>query len=94
MTLGFQVPGGTIEPHETPETGALREAFEESGFTAFSEVKFLAQDIGYGSHDKVNRERYFYRLCTDGIVLDTWNHTASSGELDKGMVFAYNCRCC
>ena len=89
MTLGVQVPGGTIEPRETPEAGALREAFEESGLTTFSEVRLLAQDVWYGYHDGVDRERYFYQLVVDGSSPDTWNHTVSDGELDKGMVFAY-----
>ena len=85
----YQVPGGTIEPHETPEAGALREAFEELGFTAYSEVRFLARDTWYGDFDKVDRERYFYQLCIDGAVPDVWSHTVTNGELDKGMVFAY-----
>ena len=89
MTLGTQVPGGTIEPSETPEAGALREAFEESGFTAFSEVRPLAQDVWRGDFDKTSFERHFYQLCVDGAVPDVWNHTVTDGELDKGMVFAY-----
>ena len=89
MTLGTQVPGGTIEPDETPEAGALREAVEESGFTAFSEVRFLAQDVWYGVHDSAYRERYFYQFRTNGVTSDTWNYTVTDGELDKGMVFAY-----
>ena len=89
MALPYQVPGGTIEPDETPEAGALREAVEESGFTAFSAVRLLAQDVWYGDFDKVDRERYFYQLCVDGAVPDVWNHTVTDGELDKGMVFAY-----
>ena len=71
MTLGVQVPGGTIETSETPEAGALREAFEESGFTTFSEVRFLARDVWYDDDDKANRERYFYQLCVKGVVPDT-----------------------
>ncbi len=89
MTLPYQVPGGTIEPGETPEAGALREAFEESGLESFAEVRFLAQDVWYSDYEKVSRERYFYQLCVKGIVPETWNHTVSDGELDQGMVFSY-----
>ena len=88
MTLPLQVPGGTIEPHETPQAGALREAFEESGF-ALTEAHLLAKDVWCGQHDKISRERYFYQLHVTGATLDTWTHTVSNGELDKGMVFAY-----
>ncbi len=89
MTLGIQVPGGTVEPHKTPEAGALREAFEESGLTAFSEVRLLAYDTWFGRHDSVYRERYFYQLPVNGVAPDIWSHAASDGELDKGMVFTY-----
>ena len=89
MALPYQVPGGTIEPDETPEAGALREAVEESGFTAFSAVRLLARDTWYGVHDSAYRERYFYQFRTNGVTSDTWNHTVTDGELDKGMVFAY-----
>jgi 8-oxo-dGTP pyrophosphatase MutT (NUDIX family) len=30
----FGLPGGSVEPGETPEAGALRELFEETGLTA------------------------------------------------------------
>ena len=87
MALPYQVLGGTVEPDEPPEAGALREAFEESGFTAFPAVRLLAQDVWYGVHDSAYRERYFYQLCINGAVPDVWNHTVTDG--DKGMVFAY-----
>lgn len=89
MTLPYQVPGGTIEPYETPQAGALREAFEESGFTVFSKVRLLARDTWCGHFDKVGFERYFYQLRVKGVVPDIWNHTVTDGELDKGMVFSY-----
>ncbi len=31
VEAGIQVPGGTVEPGESPEAAALREAQEESG---------------------------------------------------------------
>lgn len=89
MTLGLQVPGGTIEPHESPEAGALREAYEESGVNSFAVFRLLASDSWRGDHDGVERERYFYHLCASELLPDPWNHTVSSSELDKGMVFAY-----
>lgn len=85
--LGVQVPGGTIEPHETPEAGALREAFEESGLDDFAATRFLATDVRYFLAER--EERFFYALEVRPSVPDTWTHTVSDGELDKGMVFAY-----
>lgn len=89
MALGHQVLGGTIEPLETPEAGALREAFEESGIAEFADVRLLANDVWYGAHDGITRERYFYQLSTSQFLPNTWSHTVSDGELDRGMVFDY-----
>ena len=89
LTLTVQIPGGTIEPHETPEAGARREAFEESGVDDPTEFCLVARDTWYGEHDGVTRERYFYRLNVTQALPDSWNHTVSDGELDKGLVFAY-----
>jgi 8-oxo-dGTP pyrophosphatase MutT (NUDIX family) len=90
MKLGIQVPGGTIEAHETPETGALREALEESGLQDFSSVRVLGTDIWYGAHDAQTRRRYFFQLVVPTDMPDIWKHTVTDGELDKGMVFDYH----
>jgi 8-oxo-dGTP pyrophosphatase MutT (NUDIX family) len=89
MTLGTQVPGGTIEPHETPAAGALREAVEESGVDGFVDLHLLARDSWHGDHDDTVRERYFYQLRVAQPLPDSWEHTVSDGELDKGLVFEY-----
>lgn len=38
---GIQIPAGTIEPGESPESAALREAAEETGLTEFAAVQPL-----------------------------------------------------
>jgi 8-oxo-dGTP pyrophosphatase MutT (NUDIX family) len=38
---GLQLPAGTVEPDETPEQGALREAQEETGLRALEIVRLL-----------------------------------------------------
>lgn len=87
MTLGTQVPGGTIDTYETPEAGALREAFEESGIGDFAAVRSLATDVRTFLAER--EERFFYQLEVRPPTPDAWNHTVSGGELDKGMVFVY-----
>lgn len=87
MTLGVQVPGGTIEPSETPEAGALREAFEESGLGGFVAIRLLANDVRTFPTER--EERFFYQLEVAPPTLDAWSHIVSDGELDKGMVFEY-----
>lgn len=44
---GLQVPAGSIEPGESPEDAALREASEETGLTGFRVVR----KIGETSYD-------------------------------------------
>lgn len=88
MTLGIQVPGGTIELQETPEAGALREAYEESGLSGFTATHFLATDVRNFPAER--EERFFYQLEVKPPTLDVWSHTVSDGELDKGMVFGYS----
>jgi 8-oxo-dGTP pyrophosphatase MutT (NUDIX family) len=41
--VGIQVPAGSIQPQETPENAALREAREETGFTQFRIVRKLGE---------------------------------------------------
>ena len=87
VTQGVQVPGGTIGPSETPEAGALREAFEESGLGNFTAVQLLATDVRTFPTER--EERFFFWLEVAPPTLDVWSHTVSDGELDKGMVFDY-----
>lgn len=84
---GVQVPGGTIEAHETPEAGALREAFEETGLADLELVRHLATDLWRG--DGRTTWRYFYHLRVVGPVPEAWDHEVSAGQDDKGMVFRY-----
>jgi 8-oxo-dGTP pyrophosphatase MutT (NUDIX family) len=44
---GIQIPAGTIEPGESPEAAALREAGEETGLTEFAAIQSL------GSRDEL-----------------------------------------
>ena len=87
LTLVTQVPGGTIEPHETPEAGALREAFEESGLDDFAATRLLATDVRTFPTER--ETRFFYQFEAKPPTPETWSHVVSDGELDKGMVFRY-----
>lgn len=65
---GIQVPAGTIEPGESVEAAALREAFEETGLAGLEMVAFLGQhryDMTAFGKDEMH-ERHFYHLrCTE-----------------------------
>ena len=43
--VGIQIPAGSIQPQETPEAAALREAREETAFTQFRIVRKLGEFI-------------------------------------------------
>lgn len=81
-----QVPGGTIEPDETPIEGALREAYEETGLSEFGTPRLLAEETFHGPEETV--ECYFVHLPLTEPVPDSWDHRVSAGDLDQGMVFA------
>jgi 8-oxo-dGTP pyrophosphatase MutT (NUDIX family) len=40
---GVQIPAGTVEPGETPEAAAMREATEESGLTGLVLLRYLGE---------------------------------------------------
>ena len=76
---GIQVPGGTLEPGEPPEEGALREAQEETGLASLEMVALLGErrrdlsDIGL---DEVHH-RTFYHLRCPGNPPERWQHLES-----------------
>lgn len=77
--IALQVPGGTIEPGETPEIAAAREWGEETGLPA-GQMRALGVwdsrgDFGHGPRHY--RRHYFHLPLTD-ILPDTWDHHESS----------------
>lgn len=73
---GIQVPAGTIEDEESPQTGALREAREETGLEALRVVQFLGEQIrDMSDYDKQEiHHRYFYHLLCEEETPETWLH--------------------
>ena len=84
---GIQIPGGTIEPGETPETAVLREAYEETGLEDLTIHCYLGHsnfDLRPYGYNKVNR-RHFFHLVYHGDPPQTWQHferTPHSGETE------------
>lgn len=77
---GIQVPAGTLEADETPETGILREACEETGLTGLILDRFLGEqtrDMADFGREEIHH-RYFYHLRYQGEPSETWQH----GECD------------
>lgn len=73
---GIQVPAGTIEPDEDPESAVLREACEETGLPGLSLSGFLGEQMrsmaDFGIPE--THHRYFYHLRIAGEPPATWRH--------------------
>jgi 8-oxo-dGTP pyrophosphatase MutT (NUDIX family) len=73
---GIQVPGGTVEPDETPEHAVMREACEETGLTGLVLVRFLGETMLDRSDVGKNEfhHRHFYHLRCTSDPPATWQH--------------------
>lgn len=75
LESGLQVPGGTVEPGETPEEAVLREAWEETGLEGLRIVRYLGDDE-YDARPAANAiiRRHFFQLAVDGDPPEEWRH--------------------
>jgi len=73
---GVQVPGGTLDPGETPETGARREVTEETGRIDLVIDGYLGSHIwNYQWRHVTGRyRRHFYFGHFENPVPETWKH--------------------
>ena len=73
---GIQVPSGTIDPGESPETAVMREAWEESGLGGL----IMARYLGVRHFDwtpfglDIIHERQFFHLICPGQPPARWRH--------------------
>ncbi|HYF78640.1 MAG TPA: NUDIX domain-containing protein [Symbiobacteriaceae bacterium] len=86
---GTQVPGGSIDPGETPDQAVLRETHEESGLTDVPIVKYLGCFPAAPVEVQV-LHRHVYHLAATKALPDRWEHVVSSGTDDKGLRFRFH----
>jgi ADP-ribose pyrophosphatase YjhB (NUDIX family) len=73
---GLQVPGGTVEPGETPSAAVRREAAEETGLRGLRLVGLLGQvcrdmrEFGLASL----HERYYFLMNLENLAPARWVH--------------------
>ncbi|HUH36767.1 MAG TPA: NUDIX domain-containing protein [Spongiibacteraceae bacterium] len=74
-----QIPGGTIEPGESPAQAALREAREETGLSGLKVVSFLGSFISdlraIGRNETI--KAWFFHLEAAGPTPQRWRHAES-----------------
>ena len=87
-----QVPGGTIDPGESPSQGAAREFFEETGLVAPSDMTFLiVRDQRFPLFGYVNvvRRHFFHAHVPDDLP-ETWDHyERQSGDGSGPILFRF-----
>lgn len=73
---GVQVPGGTLDPGETPEQGARREVVEETGRTDLIIDGYLGSHLwNYQWRHVTGRyRRHFYFGHLEDPAPETWKH--------------------
>ena len=61
---GIQVPAGSIEPGETPEEAALREAWEETGVRDLQVQRYIGSFHWWHAERGEDNERHIFHLIT------------------------------
>jgi 8-oxo-dGTP pyrophosphatase MutT (NUDIX family) len=80
-TLGAELPGGTLVAGEDPVTGLLREAEEETGFSAFGVPRLLGVVL-YDPNDGKGEvhQRHFFELPLLADAPNTWERVVEEGN--------------
>jgi len=71
---GVQIPGGTVEAHETPDQAVMREAFEETGITGLTFNAYLGKEVVHLAERHIWQEQNFYHLTYEQDTSRRWTH--------------------
>jgi 8-oxo-dGTP pyrophosphatase MutT (NUDIX family) len=86
----LQVPGGTVEPDETPEAAAQRELQEETGLTGIAALHLLGvRDYRFDHRGVRNTHtRHFFHvvLWPEYSVQESWSHIEHHSSLGYGPI--------
>jgi len=70
---GLQVPAGSVQPEESPEAAALREATEETGLSGFRIVRKLGvADYDLAPYRPETQHRHVFHLELDSETPERW----------------------
>lgn len=76
---GIQVPGGSVEPGESPREAVLREAREETGLEGLAVTARLGTNL-YFSPDRRFLRQHYFQLVGSGPMPDVWDHWENSSN--------------
>jgi len=84
----LQIPGGTIEPKETPREAVTREVKEETGLKKFKIVTKLGIATYYKTVLEQKIKRHFYLLRVTEETKDSWEQKVKGSGKDEGLIFS------
>jgi 8-oxo-dGTP pyrophosphatase MutT (NUDIX family) len=84
---GVQVPAGTVDDGETPETTLFREVQEEAGLRP-AQLR-LVRKLAEHENQEWQTVRHVFHLAAADALPDAWTHIVQSGAEDDGMVFEF-----
>lgn len=86
--LGYQVPGGTVEPNEPLLDALIREVKEEAGIVPSGDIRLLGEYTYYSeAHDR-NMKRYYYEM--EAACPELFTHIVQSHDEDNGWIYHYS----
>ena len=83
----FQLPGGGVDPGETPEQGVVREIEEESGLTGLQPIHFIGSSVE--TYDHIVYQKHFFKVEVTTALPDHWAHLVTGTGGDAGLTYYY-----
>lgn len=84
---GRRCPPRSVGPGESPEDGALREAWEEVGVRGVRVLQYLGMFPWYSQVRQELHHRHVYHMTAEAELPEQWDHVVSGGIEEKGMRF-------
>jgi 8-oxo-dGTP pyrophosphatase MutT (NUDIX family) len=88
-TAGLQVPAGTIDEGESPESAVVRELAEESGLSNVRIVGMLDRYVWTHPRTQHRHHRHVFQFDGSNELPDRWDHVAVGSAEEQGLTFSF-----